>query len=211
MLLENLLNGIFFCVVAKKIGTALSLTACNFIGRTFAIDGAGRLGNMSNNSFVRFMLISGWIVASLLIATGAIADCIPTSCIAEAKNCGTIDNGCSGKLHFGNCSAPNTCGGRGIENVCGTPRSGLSFVAATGAAISETDPVVAKARTKESDMFYSFGFDIATGIFGDPALGALGNTLTGPGSLRIRDALNAAGQRGFNASLALHFSRNYRK
>jgi hypothetical protein len=60
-------------------------------------------------------------------------------------------------------------------------------------------------------VFYRLGFDIATGIFGDPALGASGNTATGPGSLGIRDGLVAQGQRGFNASVALHLSRNYRK
>jgi hypothetical protein len=58
-------------------------------------------------------------------------------------------------------------------------------------------------------VFYQLGFDIATGIFGDPALGALGNTLTGPGSLKIRDSLSAAGQRGFNAAVDLHLARHY--
>ncbi|HSB26328.1 MAG TPA: hypothetical protein VLE19_00675, partial [Pyrinomonadaceae bacterium] len=53
------------------------------------------------------------------------------------------------------------------------------------------------------------GFDIATGIFGNPALGASGNTATGPGSLAIRDALSAAGQRGFNASVKFLLSRSY--
>jgi hypothetical protein len=83
-------------------------------------------------------------------------------------------------------------------------------LAAKGAAIAETDQVVAEARMAEDDDFYRRGFDIATGIFGDPALGALGNTATGPGSLKIRDSLSAAGQRGFNDSAALHLSRTYR-
>ena len=50
---------------------------------------------------------------------------------------------------------------------------------------------------------------VATGIFGDPALGAQGKTATGPGSLGIRDSLTPAGQRGFNASVKLHLSRKY--
>jgi hypothetical protein len=33
-------------------------------------------------------------------------------------------------------------------------------------------------------------------------------TLTGPGSLKIRDALNAAGQRGFNAAVEIHLARS---
>ncbi len=83
-------------------------------------------------------------------------------------------------------------------------------LAATGAAIVEADPTVAASRNAERDAFFRLGFDIATGIFGDPALGALGNTLTGPGSLGIRARLNAEGQRGFDASARLHLTRNYR-
>ena len=82
--------------------------------------------------------------------------------------------------------------------------------AKTGAAIAKADSAVAQARVVEGDVFYCLGFDIASGIFGNPALGAAGNTQTGPGSARIRDALNPAAQRGFNASVALHLSRNYR-
>jgi hypothetical protein len=82
--------------------------------------------------------------------------------------------------------------------------------AAKGAAIAEQDPIVAEARNLETDVFYRLGFDIASGIFGDPALGAKGNTETGPGSLKIRDSLSAAGQRGFNASVVLHLSRSYK-
>jgi hypothetical protein len=82
-------------------------------------------------------------------------------------------------------------------------------LSARGAEIARQDPVVDRARVAEGDVFYWLGFDIATGIFGDPALGARGNTATGPGSLAIRDALSPVAQRGFNASVALHLSRNY--
>jgi hypothetical protein len=86
-------------------------------------------------------------------------------------------------------------------------------LAGIGAAIANVDKKVAEARNAEPDfryraasdlVFYRLGFDIATGIFGNPALGAQGNTATGPGSLGIRDALSAAGQRGFNAAVKLH-------
>ena len=51
--------------------------------------------------------------------------------------------------------------------------------AAVGAAIAETDPIVGRSRNAHSDAFYRLGFDIATGIFGDPrARGAQGNTQT---------------------------------
>ena len=82
-------------------------------------------------------------------------------------------------------------------------------LAATGAAIALADPVVGTVRNSEVDPFFRLGFDIASGIFGDPARGARGNTATGSGSDAIRDALNAAGQRGFRAAVALHLSRKY--
>ena len=81
--------------------------------------------------------------------------------------------------------------------------------AAKGAAIAAQDPAVAAARMAEDDAFYRLGFDIATAIFGDPALGAQGNTRTGPGSLGLRDALSPAGQRGFNAAVKFHLGRDY--
>lgn len=83
-------------------------------------------------------------------------------------------------------------------------------LARVGATIAGADPIVAAARNATRDVFYRLGFDIASGLFGDPALGSAGNTLIGPGSLKIRDSLSAAAQRGFNASVNLHLSRKYR-
>jgi hypothetical protein len=88
-------------------------------------------------------------------------------------------------------------------------------LARKGAEIAEADSAVAEARNRTDIdglrrpdfVFYKLGFDIATAIFGDPALGAKGNTATGPGSLGIRDSLSAAGQRGFNDSMSLNLSR----
>ena len=89
--------------------------------------------------------------------------------------------------------------------------------AARGAAIVKVDERVAAARNAEpanprirgsSVVFYRLGFDIATGIFGEPALGAKGNTATGPGSLKIRDSLSYAGQVGFNASVKFHLGQD---
>ena len=90
------------------------------------------------------------------------------------------------------------------------PRNKHAKLANVGAAIGNADPAVANARNAENDVFYWLGFDIASGIFGDPAAGSLGNTATGPGSLGIRSELNAPGQRGFNAATALHLSRRYK-
>ncbi|MBL8952675.1 MAG: hypothetical protein JNK82_17985, partial [Myxococcaceae bacterium] len=48
-------------------------------------------------------------------------NCLPTSCEAQAKNCGVIADGCGGSLTCGTCSvAGESCGGAaGVANVCG--------------------------------------------------------------------------------------------
>ncbi len=84
-------------------------------------------------------------------------------------------------------------------------------LAAVGLAIAKADAAVQKARTADPDVLYWLGFDIASGIFGDPALGAQGNSASGPGSMRVRDSLSAPGQRGFNAAMAFHLSRHYKR
>jgi hypothetical protein len=63
-------------------------------------------------------------------------------------------------------------------------------LAAVGAAIARQDRIVATARSLDPDVRYWLGFDIASGIYGNPALGAQGNTATGPGAFKIRDALS---------------------
>jgi hypothetical protein len=46
--------------------------------------------------------------------------CTPTTCAAQGKNCGSISDGCGVTLNCGGgCSAPQTCGGGGVANVCG--------------------------------------------------------------------------------------------
>jgi hypothetical protein len=87
--------------------------------------------------------------------------------------------------------------------------------AAKGAAIAKKDPEVATARAKAhgtppadlSAGLYWLGFDIATGIFGDPKLGAQGNTLIGPGSAKIRATLGQDAQNGFDDSLPFNVLR----
>ena len=87
--------------------------------------------------------------------------------------------------------------------------------AAVGATVADQDPDVAAARAGARGVtpdglraaLYWLGFDIATGIFGDPKLGAQGNTLIGPGSEKIRATLGPDGQQGFNDSLAFNVTR----
>ena len=81
--------------------------------------------------------------------------------------------------------------------------SNLTF-ATKGAVIAKADPKVAEARSLGPDAFFALGFDIATGLFGDPALGGQGDTVMGPGKQRIHDSLSAHGKMGFEASMKLH-------
>jgi hypothetical protein len=82
--------------------------------------------------------------------------------------------------------------------------------ATKGAAIAKVDPIVANARTVNPSVFYWLGFDIATGIFGDLALGGEGHTSEGPGSQAIRDGLSAAGQKGFRAAVVLYLVKKHK-
>src|SRR5436309_14351958 len=59
------------------------------------------------------------LIILLMAPLAARARCTPTTCAAQGKNCGTIPNGCRGTLTCGACTAPQTCGGGGIANVCG--------------------------------------------------------------------------------------------
>jgi hypothetical protein len=82
-------------------------------------------------------------------------------------------------------------------------------LAAIGAAIAKTDPIVAKARTSDPEVRAWLGFDIASGIFGDPAKGAQSH-MSAMQWMAIRETLSLPAQRGFNASRALHQTRNYK-
>ena len=114
-----------------------------------------------------------------------------------------------GKLRYREMLAPNEQGGFDIAAAFSLPRNKHDVLSGVGAAIAGADEAVAKARVSEDDPFFWLGFDIATGIFGDRAAGGQGNKATGPGSLGIRNELNAAGQRGFDAATALHLARKY--
>src|SRR5262249_16860745 len=56
---------------------------------------------------------------SVSIASGG-STCTPTTCSALGKNCGSVADGCGGTLNCGTCTSPQTCGGGGVSNVCGT-------------------------------------------------------------------------------------------
>jgi hypothetical protein len=89
------------------------------------------------------------------------------------------------------------------------PNNKYAAQVAVGTVINKADATVRKARNAVNDGFYWQGFDIASGLFGDPKAGSQGSTVLGTGAIAIRDSLNGAGQNGFNASLKLHLSRKY--
>jgi FMN phosphatase YigB (HAD superfamily) len=47
--------------------------------------------------------------------------CEPTTCVAAGKTCGAIPDGCGEMLECGECLDPESCGGGGVDNVCGRP------------------------------------------------------------------------------------------
>jgi hypothetical protein len=75
-----------------------------------------------------------------------------------------------------------------------------------GVGVAASSPVVMAARiANSSSVLFRLGFDIATGIFGDPNLGAHGNTATGTGAQKIHaDLASTDAKRGFDASMKLH-------
>jgi hypothetical protein len=81
--------------------------------------------------------------------------------------------------------------------------------AAIGAAIAQSDPVVASARISDPEVRAWLGFDIASGIYGDPAKGGQSRT-SGYQPLAIREQLSLPAKRGFDASKELHLSRHYK-
>jgi hypothetical protein len=89
------------------------------------------------------------------------------------------------------------------------PRNKYDALVKVGLSIDAGDSDVQRARTGDNDPFYWLGFDIASGLFGDPAAGSQGSKVLDAGAMAIRDSLNYAGKRGFNASMQLHFGRTY--
>lgn len=87
-------------------------------------------------------------------------------------------------------------------------RNNNKEMTAKGAMVLAADPDLQAARALEKPPgLYWLGFEIGTGIFGDPALGAQGNTLWGPGAERIRASLDAEAQRGFNAARDINWKK----
>jgi hypothetical protein len=85
-------------------------------------------------------------------------------------------------------------------------RNRNATLARAGLAVAQANPVVQQARDAEPPGLFTLGFDIASGLFGDPAqhTGALGHTLDGPGAQKILAGLTGGAQRGYQASRNLN-------
>jgi hypothetical protein len=91
---------------------------------------------------------------------------------------------------------------------------GAAIIAADAAAASERDTGAATiarvAGVADAAVFYKLGFNIATALFGNPRLGAAGNTLMGPGSLKTRNAFgNGNASTGFDTAVSYHQRHRY--
>lgn len=68
------------------------------------------------------------VVVAIVPKTSQPPVCVPTTCAALGANCGALPDGCGGTLTCGTCTAPQSCGGAGVANVCGAqpPMPGVS-------------------------------------------------------------------------------------
>lgn len=62
----------------------------------------------------------GTCSAGQTCVNNACVSCSPITCASAGKNCGSISDGCGSTLNCGSCTSPNSCGGGGVANVCGT-------------------------------------------------------------------------------------------
>jgi len=77
-----------------------------------------------------------------------------------------------------------------------------------GASIAKSNRAIGTARTANPDPRSWLGFDIATALFGPPALGGAGRTSTDVGTDAIRSVLSPAVQKGFDDSAKFNLARN---
>jgi len=55
-----------------------------------------------------------------------VSGCVPKTCTELGANCGPVADGCGGLAMCGSCTAPQSCGGGGTPNVCGTSCKALT-------------------------------------------------------------------------------------
>ncbi len=68
---------------------------------------------------LEFMLFN--LASCVPAAQGA---CVPQTCADQGFNCGPAGDGCGNLIQCGSCTSPQTCGGGGVDSVCGYPDAG---------------------------------------------------------------------------------------
>jgi phage tail tape-measure protein len=114
-------------VGGKTVGTA-SVQATSWTAYPFAFTataGAQEIRVTFDNDAVSGNEDRNLYVENVVMSCGASAPppppaCVPTTCAAAKLDCGSVSDGCGGALACGTCTAPSTCGGAGVANVCGS-------------------------------------------------------------------------------------------
>jgi hypothetical protein len=60
------------------------------------------------------------------VTDGSPGTCVSQTCAQQNIGCGPAGDGCGNLIQCGNCTPPQTCGGGGVHNQCGSPDSGTS-------------------------------------------------------------------------------------
>lgn len=82
--------------------------------------------------------------------------------------------------------------------------------AALGEKVLALDPAASSERQKHQPAgLYWLGFALGTALFGNPALGAIGSTLPGPGSDKTRASLDPDGQHGFDDAKTFNLAQRH--
>ncbi len=164
--------------------------------------------------------------ADALAAQGeALANADPlTSAIRDAQAVGAVRRG----FYVGLVTeAQNTLWGPGAQSILsglpGDQQVGFRIGAALslqrnnnrenavlGEKVLAVDAAASAERQKHQPAgLYWLGFALGTALFGDPAFGAYGNTLMGPGSEKVRASLDSDGHSGFDDARVFNLAKRH--
>lgn len=114
--------------------------------------------------------------------------CVPTSCAAQGKSCGALSDGCGGTLECGGCTDPETCGGSGVENVCGAAEWGTTYYVRIDGGDAAQCTGLADAPYPGAGSAQACGWShpfVALPPGGAPRLAGGDRLIIGPGSYRM--------------------------
>jgi hypothetical protein len=100
---------------------ATGLVACGGGGSGFGSNGTFDAGDGSTGAATDATLHNPDAPVTLGGKDGGAPACVPATCASLAANCGPVsDPTCGTLLQCGSCTAPETCGGAGVHNQCGS-------------------------------------------------------------------------------------------